>query len=179
MGGDKFKLVLLGEMQSGETIHVTFAVVDGSGNLVGDRSKDLSYQASSCQLAGTILDAEQGVTSGKAIPWDTTEQISNGGDTLIAVSDAGSFLCAIHTESDTWGYDSSTQQSALPTGLTAASSDAIASSGKRSMCYTGTSSGTGADLKAAIGDLNNWELNTNFVSCTSSVARQKRPSPGG
>ena len=119
-GPDSFKLVLLEPLEPGETIRVTFRMVDGSGNWVGSSStNDLTYTADSCQLPGVTLAGVQGQTSGNAFAWPNGgEQLSNGGDTLIAVSGDDTPLCAASSEADTWGYVNG-GQTALPAGLTA------------------------------------------------------------
>jgi len=170
-GPDSFQLVLLEPMDAGETIKVTFRMVDGSGNWVGaSSSNDLTYTAPSCQLPGVTLDGVQGQTSGTAFAWSVGgEQLSNGGDTLIAVSGDDTPLCAASTEADTWGFVSG-GQTALPAGLTANSADAITKGSVVSMCYQGVTSGTVADVKTAIADVgSNWLVNSlgNYVSCTS------------
>ncbi|CAE6956819.1 Mov10 [Symbiodinium natans] len=170
-GPDSFRLVLLEPMEPGETIKVTFRMVDDSGNWVGSSSSnDLSYTASSCQLPGVTLAGVQGTTSGNAFAWaNGGEQLSNGGDTLIAVSADDTPLCAASTEADTWGFVNGAQ-TALPAGLTANSADAITKGPVVSMCYQGVTSGTLADVKAAIVNLgSNWLVNLagNYVSCTS------------
>jgi len=170
-GPDSFQLVLLEPMDAGETIKVTFRMVDGSGNWVGaSSSNDLTYTAPSCQLPGVTLDGVQGQTSGTAFAWSNSgEQLSNGGDTLIAVSGDDTPLCAASTEADTWGFVSG-EQTALPSGLTANSADAITKGSVVSMCYQGVTSGTVADVKTAIADVgSNWLVNSlgNYVTCTS------------
>jgi len=170
-GPDSFQLVLLEPMDAGETIKVTFRMVDGSGNWVGASSgNDLTYTAPSCQLPGVTLDGVQGQTSGTAFAWSNSgEQLSNGGDTLIAVSGDDTPLCAASTEADTWGFVSG-EQTALPSGLTANSADAITKGSVVSMCYQGVTSGTVADVKTAIADVgSNWLVNSlgNYVTCTS------------
>ncbi|CAE7755188.1 Mov10 [Symbiodinium sp. CCMP2456] len=153
-GPDNYKLVLLEPMSAGETIRVTFRKVDGSGNWVASsRDNDLIYTAPSCQLPGVTLGGVQGQTSGNAFAWPNANgQLSNSGDTLIAVSADDTPLCAASTEADTWGYVAG-DQTALPAGLTANSADAITKGSVVSMCYQGVTSGTVADVKAAIADL--------------------------
>ena len=91
-GPDNFKLVLLEPMSAGETIKVTFRMVDGNGDWIGaSTSDDLTYTASSCLLPGVTLAGVQHQTTGNAFSWPTWK----GGPLISRCNGCKGYLCCI------------------------------------------------------------------------------------
>lgn len=102
-----------------------------------------------------------GTSAGTVINLDMSD-ISNSGDQIIAYTGSATnptFLFALNDDGSSWASDAtSNNNSALPAGLTNGA-NAIALNEKDNYAYTGITSGTAAQLLAAIANKNNWTGN--------------------
>lgn len=115
-----------------------------------------------------------GVTAGSVVALDMSNlsNLSNSGDQVIAYTGSASspnLLFALNNDGSSWASDAtSDNNSALPTGLVN-SSTAIALSEKDNCAYTGTITGTAAQLRSAIANKANWTCDdSNFPTWPSS-----------
>lgn len=120
-----------------------------------------TYTAASTISAGTVVD-----------PGISGPALSSGGDQVLAYQGDNSsptFIYAINSDgsSGTWQSNAtSAATSALPTGLTNGT-DAIAFVERDNGYYSGTTSGTKAELLTAISDPANWTTNNGRIDSSN------------
>ena len=162
---DSFKVVLLTDIEAGTEIFFTDKGVKADGSL---RSNEgiIKYTAPSALPIGSVIEYTAGV-SGDFSSDSGSFSLSNNGDQVIAyqgTSASPSFIYAVHTNSTEFQADAtSANNSALPTGLVVGTSAVAVGSGAGdgneidNSAYNGTvTTGTSAELLAAIGDAANW-----------------------
>lgn len=145
---DELSFVLLKDITSGTEISFTDNGWQSSGEFRANEGT-FTWTATSDLSKGTVITP---TVSGVAF--------SGAGDQIIAYqgsSDNPTFIYALNSEgSGVWQADAtSANTSALPTGLTNGET-AVALDEIDNAVYTGTTSGTKAELLAAIGNKDNW-----------------------
>ena len=157
---DDFGILLLAPLPAGQTLKVTDNGFKADGTFHVNEGT-VSYTHTAGIAAGTVL---------RMIEFTPSElSLSSSGDQIIVYQGADgcsttststpcTFLCALHANGATWDADAtSTTTSAIPTGLTDGST-AVAVAENDNTVYTGsTTSGTAAQLRAAINNPANWQ----------------------
>ncbi len=153
---DDFSFLVLTDIPAGEAILFTDngALADGS---LRSGEGTLRWTAPSDLPAGTVVSLLADAVQFDAISGSLA--LSSSGDQILAYQDdAGTpvFLFALHSNGTGFDADAtSSNTSALPAGLTLGES-AVAVPEADNISYTGPTTGTAAELRAAIGDVNNW-----------------------
>jgi hypothetical protein len=160
---DQIAFVALAEIPSGTVIKFTDNGWKSDGTFRASEGT-YTYTAASTIAAGTVVD-----------PGISGPALSSSGDQVLAYQGDNSsptFIYAINSDgsSGTWQSDAtSASTSALPTGLTN-NTDAIAFVERDNGYYSGTTTGTKAELLTAISDPANWTTNNGRIDSSNWVA---------
>jgi len=159
---DNFSFVVLADIPGGTVIKFTDNGVMADGTFRANEGT-LAWTAPTAGVtAGSVVsfgpDADQFATAGGSFA------LSTSGDQIVAYTgedDAPEFVYALHSEGMMYQADAtSSNTSALPTGLvfseTAMAFGSSATAEFDNIWYTGPTSGTPAEIRAAIGDAANW-----------------------
>ena len=163
---DAFAFVLLKEVEAGTVIHFTDNGWLAAGSLrAGEGVVSWTAPAGANTLAGTVVRVSAADTTPAATVGSVALaggfNLATGGDSLLAYQGTAAapvFLFGVNnTTAGTWDADASNSNtSALPSGL-AAGSSALALLKKDNYAYAGAlTSGTAAQLRAAIATAGNW-----------------------
>lgn len=166
---DRFSFVLLADILENTKIVFTDKAWDGSA-FAGSESEYLWRAVGRDYLAGEVIHIVEG------IPYDNEglhapdfSGFSNSGDQIIALQGSlaePSFLAAFSTYNWISGGTPNNNTSYLPAGLTAGLNALAFDSEIDDGVYNGTTTGTAAELRAALNDPANWIRNNNLSNIT-------------
>lgn len=163
---DKLSFVVLTDITAGTAINFTDNGVKSNGDL---RSGEGTWKWTTNQAisAGTIISINNTVATQGSVEKSGGFALSGRGDQIIAYqgsTDAPNYIYAVNSEGNTWQADAtSSNTSALPTGLTNGTT-AVAIPEVDNFAYTGTTSGTKAELLQAISNPANWTNKNNSTA---------------
>lgn len=180
-GSDDFAFITLVDLEAGTEIRFTDSGWISTGSFRNSEGA-VKYTAPSAISAGTVIIGDASA-SGSDFTSDNDADVGNNGlnlsssgDQILAFQGASSsptFIAAINFDGSTWVADAtSSNNSALPAGLTDAT-NAVSVPEADNMIYSGTTSGTEAELLAAINNASNWTTDDatpySFTSLSFSI----------
>ncbi len=173
---DQYAFVLLKDITTGTVIHFTDNGWLASGSFRGGESIS-TFTADQFYSKGTLITVS-GTTSDTRFS-QGLNALATTGDQIIAyqgTATSPTFIFAIQSNSSTWQSDATNSQtSALPKGLINGVTAVAAGAGTGSddeydnIWYSGNTTGTAAEILAAVANNSMWTGNNNFQSYIDNV----------